>query len=171
MILAVLGSSPTIDSDSLFDQCLQNNITACDNCLRRHQFKEVDVTDQCKKIVEAVKKYCSEDRYTVLMMVELFKGAQNKRNKKFVNTSYHGYLKPWDRNDVERLFHRLILDGYLKEEIIISYKIPPSYLRLGYNTFFDQKIIFQQSNAKKKIIKSNMKPGSLWKYLYHPPSK
>lgn len=38
----------------------------------------------------------------------------------------------WDRHDVERLMHKLILEGYLKEEMI-AYKsdIMNAYIRIG----------------------------------------
>lgn len=32
----------------------------------------------------------------------------------------HGRGKNWDRGDVERLMHKLVLEGYLREEMIAS---------------------------------------------------
>lgn len=36
------------------------------------------------------------------------------------NSNIFGCGTHWDRHDVERLIHKLILEGYLKEEMIVS---------------------------------------------------
>lgn len=116
------------------EQCLKNKTTACDNCSRVSQFKEVDATDTAKMIVSAVQDLCSGNRrFTVLHMVEVFKGAETKKVVDFQhnNTKFHGHLKAWDRSDIQRMFHKLIIENYLKEEIIIMKDIPQSYIKIG----------------------------------------
>lgn len=82
------------------EQCLQNKASACDNCSRGNQYKEVDSTDICKIIASSVNELCSKrNRYTILQMVELFKGAATKKivDSGLDQTRYHGHLKQWDR--------------------------------------------------------------------------
>ena len=77
------------------DQCTENHTSACDNCTHRNEFKAVDVSKQSETIVDAVKVYCSTGRYTVLMMVDLFKGAKTQKMTEsgLINSKYYGYLK------------------------------------------------------------------------------
>lgn len=133
------------------EQCLKNKATACDNCSRVSQFKEIDATDTCKMIVSAVKDLCMErNRFTVLHMVEVFKGGEAKKivDSGHNNTKYHGYLKTWDRSDIQRIFHKLIIENYLREEIIICKEIPQSYLKIGINV----QRLMTPGKAKHKIM-------------------
>jgi len=44
----------------------------------------------------------------------------------------HGRGKHWDRFDVERLMHKLVLEGYLREEMIASkVDIINAFIRVG----------------------------------------
>lgn len=44
----------------------------------------------------------------------------------------HGRGKMWDRFDVERLMHKLVLEGYLKEEMVASkVDIINAFVRVG----------------------------------------
>ncbi|CRL05522.1 CLUMA_CG017980, isoform A [Clunio marinus] len=115
------------------EQCLMNRLSACDNCSRAHQYKDVDATDTCKIIVNAVQEWCMNRRFTVLQMVEMFKGAETKKvvDFKMNETRFHGHLKQWDRSDIQRIFHKLIIENYLREEIITHNDIPQSYLKIG----------------------------------------
>lgn len=46
--------------------------------------------------------------------------------------SLHGRGKHWDRFDVERLMHKLVLEGYLREEMIASkVDIINAFVRVG----------------------------------------
>lgn len=115
------------------DQCLLNKTTACDNCSRVTQFKEVDATDTCKMVVNAVEELGKKHRHTILQMVDVFKGALTKKivDEGLDRTKFHGHLKPWERSDIQRIFHKLITVQYLKEEIIIFRDIPQAYIKLG----------------------------------------
>lgn len=116
------------------EQCLQNKTTACDNCLRITQFKEIDVTDICKTIVNSVHDISTESRsFTILHMVEVFKGASNKKvvENQHNESRYHGFLNNWDRSDIQRLFHKLVIDQYLREQIKFINEIPQTYVRTG----------------------------------------
>lgn len=46
--------------------------------------------------------------------------------------SLHGRGKHWDRFDAERLMHKLVLEGYLREEMIASkVDIINAFVRVG----------------------------------------
>lgn len=132
------------------EQCLKNRQTACDNCSRVNQYKEIDATETAKMIVNSVKDLCSGNhRFTVLHMVEVFKGAETKKvvDNRHNNTKYHGHLKAWDRNDIQRMFHKLTIENYLKEEIIIMRDIPQSYIKIG-----SQVAKLMQPGSKQRIM-------------------
>lgn len=117
------------------EQCLMNKASACDNCSRGNQYKEKDVTDICKMIASCVKELSSNrSRNTVLQLVEVFKGSLAKKivDSGQSNTKYHGHLKNWDRSDIQRIFHKLVLENFLQEEIVINQNdIPMAYIRIG----------------------------------------
>lgn len=116
------------------EQCLQNEATACDNCKRTDKYKIMNVTDIGKKMVNAVREFCGgRNRFTVLQMVDVFKGANTAKVKEFGHdkSSCYALLSSWDKSDIQRLFHKLILEHYLTEEIIVIRDIPQSYLKVG----------------------------------------
>lgn len=46
--------------------------------------------------------------------------------------SLHGRGKHWDRFDIERLMHKLVLEGYLREEMVASkVDIINAFVRVG----------------------------------------
>jgi len=46
--------------------------------------------------------------------------------------SLHGRGKQWDRFDAERLMHKLVLEGYLREEMVASkVDIINAFVRVG----------------------------------------
>lgn len=65
--------------------------------------------------------------------MDVFKGSESKKVKDFghQNTSYFAALKTWEKSDIQRLFHKLILENYLTEEIVVMRDIPLSYVKVG----------------------------------------
>lgn len=48
------------------------------------------------------------------------------------HSNLFGCGKHWKRNDVERLIHKLVLEGYLKEEMVASkFDVMNAYIRIG----------------------------------------
>lgn len=118
------------------EQCLENRATACDNCLMQDEYKTIDVTDDCIAIAKSVRDLCSgRNRFTLLYLVEIFKGSEQKKiiDNNHHQTPYHGRLKAWDRNDIQRLMHKLVIEDYLKEDLIFSNDIPQAYVKIGAN--------------------------------------
>lgn len=65
----------------------------------------------------------------------------------------------WDRLDVERLIHKLILEGYLREEMIASKSdIMNAYIRIGpkaeslFNGLSKVKIIKKYTRYSFKVV-------------------
>ncbi|XP_052902181.1 recQ-like DNA helicase Blm [Anopheles moucheti] len=116
------------------EQCLSNRTTACDNCLMQGNYKTLNATEDCIMIAKAVRDLCGgRNRFTLLHLVEVLKGSENKKvlENGHNRTAYHGKLKNWDRCDIQRLLRKLVIDEYLKEDLIFSNDIPQAYLRLG----------------------------------------
>jgi bloom syndrome protein len=144
------------------EECLKNKATACDNCARSTQYKEVDATEIAKMVVSAVQDLCSGSRrFTVLHMVDVLKGAETKKviESNHNNTKFHGHLKAWERNDIGRLIHKLIIENYLKEEIVIVREMAQSYLKIGPQVArlmqpgSQQRIKFALSEKNQKATK------------------
>uniref|UniRef100_A0A182P6N5 RecQ-like DNA helicase BLM n=1 Tax=Anopheles epiroticus TaxID=199890 RepID=A0A182P6N5_9DIPT len=116
------------------EQCLSNRATACDNCLMQGNYKTLNVTDDCIMVAKAVRDLCGgRNRFTLLHLVEVLKGSENKKvlENGHNRTAYHGKLKAWERCDIQRLLRKLVIDEYLKEDLIFSNDIPQAYLRIG----------------------------------------
>ncbi|KAL7730050.1 hypothetical protein ACLKA6_009337 [Drosophila palustris] len=118
------------------EQCLENRQTACDNCLKKRNFQQIDVLEQCRKAACAVRDLCSgRSRFTLLHLADVLKGSMIKKIVDFGHnkTPHHGALKDWDKSDVQRLLRLMVLRDYLKEDLIFSKDIPQAYLYLGNN--------------------------------------
>lgn len=124
------------------EQCLAEHASACDNCLNNSKedgakFNLIDVTTTCQGIARAVRDLCngSTQRYTLLHMVDVLLGSNCKKvvMNRHNEHNYYGKLKDWTRTDVQRLLHKLVLDEYLKEELIFCRDIPQAYLKIGLN--------------------------------------
>uniref|UniRef100_A0A182SZF1 DNA 3'-5' helicase n=1 Tax=Anopheles maculatus TaxID=74869 RepID=A0A182SZF1_9DIPT len=116
------------------EQCLSNRATACDNCLMQGNYKTLNATEDCIMIAKAVRDLCGgRNRFTLLHMVEVLKGSENKKvlENGHNRTAYHGKLKAWERCDIQRLLRKLVIEEYLKEDLIFSNDIPQAYLRIG----------------------------------------
>ncbi|XP_031636552.1 Bloom syndrome protein homolog [Contarinia nasturtii] len=146
------------------EQCLAERDTACDNCLNNDgdaKFTLKDVTEECKKVVKAVRDLCSKDsqRVTLLQMVEVLLGktVKNVVANGFHESTHHGLLKSWSNSDVQRLLHMLVLDDYLREALIFVRDIPLAYLKIGVQVEKLMKgnvrIQFATENAKGKKSK------------------
>ncbi|XP_037287386.1 Bloom syndrome helicase [Rhipicephalus microplus] len=115
--------------------CKQNRRFACDNCLAETRWVMMDVTDDAREVARCVQDLNAKRvNITVNQLVDIFKGAMNKKMKeqKLDALPLHGRGKAYQRNDANRLVRRLVLDGYLKEEITMNYlEMAMSYLRPG----------------------------------------
>ncbi|EDW16029.1 Bloom syndrome protein homolog [Drosophila mojavensis] len=118
------------------EQCLEDRRTACDNCLKKRTYKQIDALEQCRKAACAVRELCSgRSRFTLLHIADVLKGSMIKKIVDFGHnkTPHHGALKDWDKTDVQRLLRHMVLQDYLKEDLIFTKDIPQAYIYLGNN--------------------------------------
>ncbi|UYV72533.1 BLM [Cordylochernes scorpioides] len=133
--------------------CLANSRTACDTCLNKDEYKCQDVTEDAKAIVQCVKDLNSRSQnFTMIHYIDIFKGKKflimllalshrknsaGSNNNKITTAghdklSLHSKGRSYLKSDAERLFHKLVLDGYLMEEqIVTKMEHTVNYLRLG----------------------------------------
>ncbi|KAL4134912.1 hypothetical protein QTP88_006597 [Uroleucon formosanum] len=123
--------------DEQFDiaQCIADEKTACDNCRIKHSIKIIDVTDESINLVRAIQKICSSGKsFTFTHYVDIFIG---KKTQQVVahgheNSNIFGKALHWNRSNLEQLIHKLILEGYLKKEMVeIESDILNAYIRIG----------------------------------------
>ncbi|XP_025198118.1 Bloom syndrome protein homolog [Melanaphis sacchari] len=123
--------------DEHFDkaQCIANEKTTCDNCRIKHSVKLIDVTEESINLIKIIQEICgSSNNFTFTHFVDIFKG---KKTQKVVlhgheHSNIFGKGLHWDRQDIERLIHKLILEGYLSEEMVaFKSDIMNAYIRIG----------------------------------------
>ncbi|XP_022216417.2 Bloom syndrome protein homolog [Drosophila obscura] len=118
------------------EQCLENKATACDNCVNRRAYQPIDALEPARKAARAVKDLCSgRSRFTLLHIADVLKGSKIKKIVEFGhhNTPHHGSLKDWDKNDINRLLRKMVIDGFLREDLIVMNDFPQAYLYLGHS--------------------------------------
>lgn len=163
------------------EQCLEFPESACDNCSGTNRFEEVDVTANAKMCVEAV-KHLERRSFTLLQLVELFKGSNQKKivESGMTNTKFHGHLSSWDRSDIQRLFSKLLMKNYLRDEIMIINENSHSYIKIGpkvanlMNPGSKEKVLFAmpvlkpKTQAKKvQVVASDQQDDELRDKCYH----
>ncbi|KAH8341063.1 hypothetical protein KR067_004643 [Drosophila pandora] len=118
------------------EQCLENRQTACDNCINKKAYRSVDALEFARKAARCVKDLCSgRSRFTLLHIADVLKGSKIKKIVDFNhhNSPHHGALKDWDKNDIQRLLRKMIIDGFLREDLIFTNDYPQAYLFLGHS--------------------------------------
>ncbi|XP_076043264.1 Bloom syndrome helicase isoform X2 [Oratosquilla oratoria] len=140
----------------IFDRskCRAKRATACDNCREKEPYVRIDVTKECRAIVQAVQQLCSGGRwsnnFTLNHFVDIFKGSEAKKVMTNGHNRHplHGVGKTWSRTDSERLMRKLVLEGYLKEDLIVNQnEIALAYVRVGHMAqellSKDKKVMFE----------------------------
>ncbi|KAI7828859.1 hypothetical protein BC939DRAFT_443129 [Gamsiella multidivaricata] len=123
----------------------------CDNCRRNQAFDIKDVSTEAKAMIGFVRKlvynedpsarmnlsnYTARrevDRYTLLYLVDLFRGAKLKRICQYGHDSLDGYGmgKNWPRTDAERLARFLVSKRIFTERVEAAGQAFASYVYLG----------------------------------------
>ncbi|XP_050543933.1 recQ-like DNA helicase Blm [Daktulosphaira vitifoliae] len=143
------------------DLCTANHETACDNCQTKADLNVIDVTNDSIEIIKTVKEICSpstnswQNNYTILHIIDIFRGSnlQKIKSNGHEKLKLHGRGKNWVRYDVERLMHKLVLEGYLREEMVASKTdIINAFVRVGPEA---EKLL--RGNVKLKLACSAKK--------------
>ncbi|XP_052121683.1 recQ-like DNA helicase Blm isoform X1 [Frankliniella occidentalis] len=145
------------------EMCLKSRASACDNCEAKGQYTETDVTAEARAIVKFVKDKCNGSgpkfNFSLLHSVDVFKGS---KVKKIVEAEHHlhpmhGMGKKWMKTDIERLFHKLVIEDYLKESLHTNHlDMTNAYLKVGTKAgmLFDQnfKMMFPMNGPGSKDV-------------------
>ncbi|GBM52734.1 Bloom syndrome [Araneus ventricosus] len=123
----------------IFDKqlCLNDPVTACDNCFSKEVFENCDITEDAKAIVQCVAKIVDHRRgknYTLPYFVDIYKGAKTQKilAAGHDKLELHGKGQPMNRSDAERLLRKLVLDQFLHEDLYINkMDLPITYIYLG----------------------------------------
>ncbi|XP_066592457.1 recQ-like DNA helicase Blm isoform X2 [Prorops nasuta] len=117
------------------DNCIANKATSCDNCRCIGDFNSVDVTEDVKIVLNGVKeitqkRMCS---LTIIFLTDIFKGSDLKkiRESGVSKLNMYGKGRSWQKGDIERFLHKLVLDEYLLETMYINNEIACAYVHIG----------------------------------------
>jgi bloom syndrome protein len=65
------------------EQCLKDRRTACDNCLTKGDYDEIDCLQMAREIVNCVRSVCGfpggHARFTQLHFIDILKGSKNSK--------------------------------------------------------------------------------------------
>ncbi|XP_014208205.1 Bloom syndrome protein homolog [Copidosoma floridanum] len=121
----------------VFDRslCIASKESTCDNCRNQGKFITEDVTVKAKELITLVRDVTKNrsNSATLLFIVDIYKGSNIKkiRDSGLDQHPIYGKAKSWPKHDIERLLHKLVVDGYLKENLYINNEISCAYIALG----------------------------------------
>ncbi|XP_022251057.1 Bloom syndrome protein homolog isoform X2 [Limulus polyphemus] len=123
----------------IFDKqlCISSSKTTCDNCNSKETYEMCNVTEDAKAIVQCVLNMVGirrQNNYTLNYIVDIFKGSNNSKIQSAGHTSLplHGKGQAYQRSDAERLVRKLVMDGFLQEDLVINHMDhAATYLRPG----------------------------------------
>ena len=124
------------------EKCAEVKAAACDNCIAvaSNRVEKTDITDIANLIVRAVNRLNMSSRYvqrnfTVKHLVEIWRGATNAKIREcsYNTDPLYGKGSKYSCNEANRIIMRLVLDGFLWEELKIkgNGNGASAYLRLG----------------------------------------
>lgn len=105
----------------------------CDNCNSTSNFETLDLTELAGQAINLVRQIAPE-RVTVLYCIDVFRGADTKKIRDADHTRFEefGAGKHLDRENIERLFYRLLTEGALREEQVVNKRgFANQYANLG----------------------------------------
>jgi len=150
--------------------CKSSPNSVCDNCSSSVNFVQVDVTEDCIAIVNAVNDLCGSagrwgKNFTVTHFVDIFKGSEVKKVVEAGHNKHklHGRGKHWIRGDVERLMRLMVMQHFLDEELFITRDgVAVAYLRTGSKA---GELLSGKSNVrfpiqKKESAKASEQPST-----------
>lgn len=64
-------------------------------------------------------------------MVVVGAGQDSQFLSELNELSIHGKGKTWNKSDIERMMHKMVIDGLIEEEMMIFNEIACAYIRIG----------------------------------------
>lgn len=110
--------------------------TVCDNCRQVLKTTTINCTQMSIDIIKLISEF-SHKNITLLYALDILRGANTKNIRDAGHNTLPGYnsCNQLSKGDLERLICRLILDGYIQQEIVThqqqSFETAAAYLRLG----------------------------------------
>nr|XP_034193285.1 Bloom syndrome protein homolog isoform X1 [Osmia lignaria] len=118
-------------------QCIANKPTSCDNCRCKDDFTMLNATEDAKQIMKAVRdiNQSRSCNLTLVLLTDIFKGSDLKKIREtgLNKLPLYGRGRSWNRSDIERLLHNMVLKDYLQETMYINNEIACAYLKIGPN--------------------------------------
>ncbi|CAF1218106.1 unnamed protein product [Rotaria magnacalcarata] len=117
-------------------ECKRIKRTVCDNCRQVLKTATIDCTQMSIDIIKMISEF-SHKNITLPYTLEILRGANTKniREAGHNNLAAYNSCHQLSKIDLERLMCRLILDGYLHQEIVThqqqSFEASVAYVRLG----------------------------------------
>ncbi|EEP76158.1 hypothetical protein UREG_01007 [Uncinocarpus reesii 1704] len=111
----------------------ENCRLSCDNCQSGSKHEIVDFTQYAISALKLVSRL-QHDRVTALYCIDVFRGANPKRFRRDEHTLVpeYGMGADLDRNDLERMFKKLLTEGALVERNIPNHKsMAEQFVELG----------------------------------------
>ncbi|XP_071476065.1 uncharacterized protein [Diadema antillarum] len=160
--------------------CRRTRETTCDNCQSNASFVSVDVTKEAKAVIEFIidvsgsatsqgryrgPRRASNNQFTINHYVDVLMGGNTaKINQCGHNKSpIYGILKKknFQRGDSERLIRKLVIEGYLREEMFITaHDQAVCYLKVGPKAYdilngrMKFELRMQESRASRALTKN-----------------
>ncbi|CAK9804897.1 RecQ-like DNA helicase Blm [Anthophora plagiata] len=141
-------------------QCVINKATSCDNCRSKDDFTMLDATEDAKQIMKAVRdiNQSRNCNLTLVFLTDIFKGSDLKRIRDSGLTKHplYGRGRSWNKSDIQRLLHHMVLKQYLLEQMYINNEIACAYLKVGPNanelmTRKDVKVIIPMRSSTSSV--------------------
>ncbi|CAF0836994.1 unnamed protein product [Adineta steineri] len=117
-------------------ECKRMKRTVCDNCRQVLKTTSINCTQMSIEIIKLVSEFLHKN-ITLPAALDILRGANTKgiRDAGHNNLAAYNSCNQLSRVDLERLVCRLILEGYLLQEIVThqqqSFESSAAYLRLG----------------------------------------
>ncbi|EAS35705.3 RecQ family ATP-dependent DNA helicase [Coccidioides immitis RS] len=111
----------------------ENCMRTCDNCQSGSKHEILDFTRYATAALKLVSRL-QNDRVTLLYCIDVFRGINPKRfwREEHTRIEEYGMGADLDRNDVERLFGKLVAEGALVERNIPNHKnMTEQFVELG----------------------------------------
>ncbi|XP_076288509.1 recQ-like DNA helicase Blm isoform X2 [Lasioglossum baleicum] len=141
------------------EQCIATKATSCDNCRNKEDFTMLDATDSAKQIMKGVRELTTQSRnckLTIVYLTDIFKGSDLKKIRESGVNKHplYGYGRSWNRGDIERLLHYMVLKEYLQEQMYINNEIAIAYIKIGPNanelmTNKDTKVLIPMRSSNR----------------------
>lgn len=91
----------------------------CDNCNSTSTYESKDFTAYASKAISLTEDI-HRSKVTIVACIDIFRGVGAKKSKDFEHLDGYGAGSDLSKNEVERLFYRLVGEGALEENNVVN---------------------------------------------------